>query len=45
MCLTYLLTLIDSIYKSDKSCYPRRHLEECKCIVKDEEVRRSIAKV
>ena len=39
----YLIILVDSVYKSNKSSYPQVILEECKYMVRNETTKRFIA--
>ena len=34
-----MIILVDSVYRSNKSCYPKVILEECKYMVKNETAR------
>ena len=39
-CICLSLVLIESVFKMCKTCYPQVFLEECKYIVKEQEVTR-----
>ena len=39
----YLIILVDSVYRSNKSSYPQVILEDCKYIVKNEATKRFMA--
>ena len=36
LCKAYLTILVDSVYRSNKSCFPQVILEKCKYMVKNE---------